>query len=193
MTYNERKEMEREDLKRQRDERTALITQYLRDEITGTPYNIEIHGMKDYDDYAMVGYSFSIGNFKQEDEAYWSKDTDEKDLVKRIVDHIVYIESLREKYPDFAAKNDYIQANRKFCKTAKLMHTGYEKVYQPSYELCDLLKLPNTTSCGCGGGDYEIKRTPLRVKDFADNIDRLTNYFLDCISDLRQLKAGLTK
>ena len=55
-------------------------------------------------------------------------------------------------------------------------------------ELCGYLKLPNTTSCGFGGGDYEIKKTPRRVKDFNENIDRLCLFFADCIGELRGMK-----
>ena len=107
-----------------------------------------------------------------------------------IVKHILYIEQLRKDYPNYAAQNDYIQKHRKFFRKCKSSHSDCEEFYIKA-ELCGMLKLPNTTDCGFGGGDYEIKKTPKRVKDFKSNIDNLCLFMSDCIAELRQMKHGI--
>ena len=65
---------------------------------------------------------------------------------------------------------------------------GYQRRYYLDIKLCDYLKLPNTTDWGFGGGDYEIKRTPKRLKEYNENIDKTIDMLLDCISDLKKMK-----
>jgi hypothetical protein len=102
-----------------------------------------------------------------------------------------YRKELRNKYPYFCMQNDYIQSNRIFSKTFKLDGGNNGKPFYMNGELCNYLKLPNTTSCSCGGGDYEIKRTPMRTKQFLTNISTCISEFEKYIDELKILQNGL--
>lgn len=95
---------------------------------------------------------------------------------------------MRKQYPSYARQNDHIQKYRKYQRACKLYDDGYRKDAYLKAELCEYLKLPNTTDCSVGGGDYEIKKTPKRVRDFNENIDRLCLFLSDCIAELRGMK-----
>ena len=68
---------------------------------------------------------------------------------------------------------------------------GYKRDCYFTVNLASYLKLPNTTSCSCGGGDYEIKRTPKRVEEYNKNIDVVIDNLLDCIAELKMKKYKL--
>ena len=138
--------------------------------------------------YYSVRYEFELDNYTQQDVILWKNDESLEDLIKRVNDHIEYIKELRVQYPEYCKQNDYIQSNRDYKKELILTHMGYQQRYYLDIKLCDYLKLPNTTDCGFGGGDYEIKRTPKRVKEYNENIDKTIDMLLDCISDLKKMK-----
>jgi|GEM_PF-6116967 len=146
--------------------------------------------VNDYEElkYYSVRYEFELDNYTQQDVILWKNDESLEDLIKRVNDHIEYIKELRVQYPEYCKQNDYIQSNRDYKKELILTHMGYQQRYYLDIKLCDYLKLPNTTDCGFGGGDYEIKRTPKRVKEYNENIDKTIDMLLDCISDLKKMK-----
>lgn len=140
--------------------------------------------------YLTVYYTYILDdNYTDTDTSFWQANQSLEDFVQNIKRHVNYIIELRQKYAEYAKKNDYIQRNRRFDKEIMLYDEGYPTKVNMSLKLCGYLKLPNTTECSVGGGDYEIKRTPQRFQDFIENIDRLTEFFIDCISDLRVLKS----
>ena len=146
--------------------------------------------VNDYEDlkYYSVKYEFELDNYTQQDVTFWENDESLEDLIKGVKDHIEYIKELRTQYPEYCKQNDYIQSNRDYKKELILTHMGYQQRYYLDIKLCDYLKLPNTTDCGFGGGDYEIKRTPKRLKEYNENIDKTIDMLLDCISDLKKMK-----
>lgn len=146
--------------------------------------------VNDYEElkYYSVKYEFELDNYIQQDMTLWGNDESLEDLIKRVNDHIEYIKELRTQYPEYCKQNDYIQSNRDYKKELILTHMGYQQRYYLDIKLCDYLKLPNTTDCGFGGGDYEIKRTPKRLKEYNENIDKTIDMLLDCISDLKKMK-----
>ena len=146
--------------------------------------------VNDYEElkYYSVKYEFELDNYTQQDVTFWENDESLEDLIKGVKDHIEYIKELRTQYPEYCKQNDYIQSNRDYKKELILTHMGYQQRYYLDIKLCDYLKLPNTTDCGFGGGDYEIKRTPKRLKEYNENIDKTIDMLLDCISDLKKLK-----
>lgn len=146
--------------------------------------------VNDYEElkYYSVKYEFEIDNYTQQDMTLWGNDESLEDLIKRVNDHIEYIKELRTQYPEYCKQNDYIQSNRDYKKELILTHMGYQQRYYLDIKLCDYLKLPNTTDYGFGGGDYEIKRTPKRLKEYNENIDKTIDMLLDCISDLKKMK-----
>ena len=146
--------------------------------------------VNDYEElkYYSVKYEFELDNYTQQDVTFWENDESLEDLIKGVKDHIEYIKELRTQYPEYCKQNDYIQSNRDYKKELILTHMGYQQRYYLDIILCDYLKLPNTTDCGFGGGDYEIKRTPKRLKEYNENIDKTIDMLLDCISDLKKMK-----
>lgn len=137
-----------------------------------------------------ISYEFTKNNFSQNETSIWDYEEEFEVVAERIKKKILYIAELREKFPEYAVLNDYIQANRKFEKTIQLEEKNYNSAIVRA-ELTSYLKLPNTTSCGFGGGEYEIKRTPTRVETFKNNINTLINCFVDYISELRGIFQGL--
>lgn len=145
------------------DERYVVIT-----------YNIEIDGVWYANEKSIYDYTESLESCGLKSAEKWE-----------------YVRELRRKYPEYCKQNDYIQLHRQYKKDFKL-DSGYNgTVFQLSGELCNLLKLPNTTSCGVGGGDNAIKHTPVRTKQFLSNIDICISKFEEYISELKTLKLGL--
>lgn len=181
--YEERKQRKAEREKEVYDTLNRLIAEYGY-EVSGIDINFE-----KYEEAGSIGYHFKLSDgFEQEDSHYWEWQESVEEAAEKIKKHIDYIAELRKQYPEFAKQNDYIQAHRKYGRVCKLYNEGYLMEVRLLAELCGYLKLPNTTSCGFGGGDYEIKKTPRRVKDFNENIDRLCLFFADCIGELRGMK-----
>lgn len=149
---------------------------------------IELLAITERNDGYDVKVAFTLDGYRQEDNFYWGADESQESFIMSVKKRIDYIKELREKYPDYCKQNDYIQANSMFSKTIKLTHMGYSKDFYLNIQLADYMKLPNTTSCSCGGGDYEIKRTPKRVEEYNKNIDITIDAMLDCISELRRKK-----
>lgn len=145
------------------DERYVVIT-----------YNIEIDGVWYKNEKSIYDYTENLESCGQKTSENWK-----------------YVRELREKYPDYCKQNDYIQSHRQYKKDFKLDNGYNGTVFQMSGELCNLLKLPNTTSFGCGGGDNAIKHTPVRTKQFLSNIDTCVSKFGEYISELKTLKLGL--
>lgn len=138
--------------------------------------------------YYSVRYEFELDNYTQQDMILWENDESLEDLIKRVNEHLEYIKELRTQYPEYCKQNDFIQSNRDYKKELILTHMGYQQRYYLDIKLCDYLKLPNTTDWGFGSGDYEIKRTPKRLKEYNENIDKTIDMLLDCISDLKKMK-----
>jgi len=171
----ERREKEKEELRTQ-------LEKSLKDE------SIEVLSMNEYDESYKVVIAFTLDGFRQEDDFYWNGDESREDFINKIKKRINYIKELREQYPEYCKQNDFIQTNSKFRKEFNLTHMGYDRKFYLELQLADFLKLPNTTSCSFGGGDYEIKRTPKRVEEYNKNIDIAIDVLLDCIAELKQRK-----
>lgn len=184
-------EFDAEEKERQKEkELMEALNDAFTDEERITVTDVKAYPEEDRDGRSLrVDYTYTLtDNYTDVDYSYWWENETIDELTSRVREHIDYITQLRQEYPEYAKKNDYIQRNRSFDKEVTLYDNGYPTKVSMSLKLCGYLKLPNTTECGFGGGDYEIKRTPKRFKDFNENIDRLTEFFLDCISDLRILK-----
>lgn len=193
MTLGDMREAERKERDLQRENRNQELLKELLEKLDNP--EIKFHDanvdLEKYDKAGCVSLSFELKDgFKQEDDFYWEWNESVDDIADKIVKHILYIEQLRKDYPNYAAQNDYIQYHRKFFRKCTSAHSDCEEFYIKA-ELCRMLKLPNTTDCSFGGGDYEIKKTPKRVKDFKDNIDKICLFMSDCIAELRQMKRGI--
>jgi len=142
----------------------------------------------------VINYKFQIDGDPFEDNALFEFTDDIEKEVERIRKHIQYISDLMHQYPLFYAQNKYIQAHRVIKRkfdTPSLGYSGYGNEGHFEASLCGLLKLPNSTECSCGGGDYEIKRTPQRVSDFIANADASITFMRGLIAELEALKAGI--
>lgn len=191
MTYGDIKNADYEERKQRKAEREKEVYDTLNRLLVETGYEvsgIDINFEK-YEEAGSIDYRFKLlDGFEQEDSHYWEWQESVEEAAEKIKKHIDYIAELRKQYPEFAKQNDYIQEHRKYGRVCKLYDEGYLREVRLLAELCGYLKLPNTTSCGFGGGDYEIKKTPRRVKDFNENIDRLCLFLADCIGELRGMK-----
>lgn len=188
MTLAEKRNKEYQELQeRKENERLELETQ-LKESLSLE--SIEFLSLKENSDNynCSVKLTFTLDGYRQEDDFYWRSDESREAFIQHVKDRIGYIKELREKHPEFCKQNDYIQVNSKFHKAIPLTHMGYKKEFSFDIQLADYLKLPNTTNCGFGGGDYEIKRTPKRVEEYNKNIDITIDILLDCISELKQKK-----
>lgn len=185
MTRAERKNKEWEELQKRQAKEMEEIQQQLKDALDFD--EIKVHELKessgDWD--LTVVFQFTIDGYTQEDSALWDSSESLETFVDKVKRRIGYIRELRDQYPEYCKQNDFIQLHSIFNKTLTLTHMGYERHYDFCIELADYLKLPNTTSTGFGGGDYEIKRTPKRVKEYNENIDKAINFLIDCITELR--------
>lgn len=103
---------------------------------------------------------------------------DVADKIAKHEKHYEYIVELWSQYPRFCLINEVLQKYRVF----KIDDVGVIK-------LTGQLILPNTTECGFGGGDYEIKRTPEREKKFLQNIDKFTLILTKAVVELQEVKA----
>lgn len=193
MTYGDIKNKDYEERKQMNERRNLELLKELKEGFQQTGYeffNISVNFEK-YEEAGEVEYDFKLQDgYIQTDSSYWRWDESVSDIVNSIKKHVKCIEKLRQEYPDYALYNDHIQKYRNFERTCKLTHNGYIQEAHISALLCGYLKLPNTTECGFGGGDYELRRTPQRVKDFNHNIDTLCLFLADCIGDLRKIKLG---
>jgi len=152
-------------------------------------YNAKVLNIHEAERDLRIVYSFILEDgYSEEQIGFWDYDEDISVFIEKQKRSLEYIKTLRKSFPNQAIQNDYIQKNRIYKKKFRLSHLGYIQYSELKLELCGLMKLPNTTSCSCGGGDYEIKRTPLRANDFKENIDTTIDSLLDVISDLKKLK-----
>lgn len=174
---------------RRRSEEIAEIQKNLFDALSG--FDVEVISLKENsEDWTLsVKYRFTLDGYTQEDVSFWQGDESIEDFYSKVKKHIDYIRALREQYPEYCQQNDYIQNHSNFQKSLQLTHMGYKRQYSFCVQLADYLKLPNATSCSFGGGDYEIKRTPQRVAEYNQNIDRTIDFLLDCIAELRGMKC----
>lgn len=188
MTLKEIKEREYLEQKERKQKEQQEITQYLQESLSNE--NIKVFNIRENsEDYSLyIDLEFTLDGYTQKDTFLWDASKSIEDFIKGAKNRIDYIKELREQYPDFCKANDFIQTNSVFVKTLKITHMGYDKRYDFRVDLADYLKLPNTTSCSVGGGDYEIKRTPRRVKEYNENIDITVDFLLECITELRNRK-----
>lgn len=193
LTFGDIKKADAEERELQKEKRNKELLQQLCKQLENPEIkfsDVDIDFEK-YEDAGYVTLSFELKDgFKQEDDLRWRWDESVEDVASKITKYILYIQQLRTTYPDYAVQNDYIQSHRRFFRKCKSSHSNCEEFYVKA-ELCGMLKLPNTTDCSCGGGDYEIKRTPKRVKDFKNNIDNICLFMSDCIAELRQMKREI--
>ena len=191
MTFGEIKNTDYEMRKEQQAKREEELKQILEkclDDIGCDVSNVSIN-FEAYKEAGSVSYTFKLDDgFTDDDSICWDWDKSAEDLADSIKSRIDYIVKLRNQYPEYAEVNDYIQERRLFEKKCDLRHNGYLYPCTIKANLCGYLKLPNTTDCSCGGGDYEIKRTPGRLEDFNKNIDTLCIFLAGCISDLQNMK-----
>lgn len=186
MTLREMRDLEYEELQKRREKEREEIKQSLEEALNAE--SIELLSIDSSSDGYKVVVAFTLDGFRQEDGFYWDLDESREDFTNKVKKYIDYIKELREQYPEYCKQNDYIQTNRDFYKKITLTHMGYKRTYELKLKLADYLKLPNTTSCSVGGGDYEIRRTPQRVEEFNKNIDIAIDALLDCIAELKQRK-----
>jgi len=188
MTLQEKRNQEYREMQERKEKEHLELKEQLKEALSLE--SIKFLSMKENSEdwSSAVKLAFTLDGFRQEDDFYWSADKSQEAFVQQVKDRIDYIEELRAKYPDYCRQNDYIQSNSKFCKKILLTHMGYNRQFYFELQLADYLKLPNSTSCSCGGGDYEIKRTPKRVEEYNKNIDITIDALLDCISELKQKK-----
>lgn len=192
MTYGEILNADNKEAEMRKNEREKEVYETLKNILYQADYEVtEIKiFFQEYEEAGKIEYHFILSDgYEQDDSYYWSWEETVEKASERIKKHIDYIAQLRKQYPEYAAWNDHIQKFREYEKECVLLDRGYERTAKISAELCGYLKLPNTTSCSFGGGDYEIKKTPQRVKDFNENIDKLCLFLADCISELRGLKV----
>jgi len=193
MNLSDKRNQEYQELKERRAKEEQELHELLK--IALSTESIELLSIKEDKENLsfIVSLAFTLDGYRQEDIFYWKSNESQEEFILSVKNMIDYIKELRSQYPEFCHQNDYIQTNSKFQKTITLTHTGYEYKFTFNIELADYLKLPNTTSCSCGGGDYQIKRTPVRVEEFNKNIDITIDVLLDCISELKQKKYTLIK
>ena len=169
MTYGEIKNADYEEREKRKAEREKELIDMLNNLLSENDYevsDIEIDFEK-HDEAGSIEYHFKLSDgFEQTDSYYWQWNESVEEVAEKIKKHIDYIEELRNQYPDYARQNDHIQKHRKYQKVCKLTDEGYPRDAYLKAELCGYLKLPNTTNCSYGGGDYEIKKTSGRVKGF---------------------------
>jgi len=154
-------------------------------------YNVELIKIEENEESLSVDYNYTIDGVKNIDRNYWHYDEELDELLYKIKRHLDYIKKIRENFPLYAKQNDFIQKNRHYEKELVLTEMGYERKHTFRLDLCSYLKLPNTTSNSFGGGDYEIKRTPQRVKEYNENIDKTVMFLIDMISELNTLKCNI--
>ena len=130
-------------------------------------------------------------NYIQEDCFFWESNKSLEEVCKNIQKNINYILEIYCKYKKYCLLNKYIQANITYKR--QIQRDCYDNNSIISLKLGDYLKLPNTTSCSVGGGDYEIKRTPERIKKFKSSIDNAIDELLNAITDLKNIKSEITK
>ena len=191
MTYGEILNADYKEAEMRLKEREKEVYKTLKNLIFESDYKVRKIKIcfRKYEEAGEISYHFILPDgYEQDDTYYWKWSESVEEASERIKKKIDYIVELRKKYPKYAAWNDHIQKFREYERECKLLDRGYETTAKLSAELCGYLKLPNTTSCGFGGGDYEIKRTPERVKDFNENIDKLCLFLADCMSELRRMK-----
>jgi len=187
MTLGEMRRQELEDNQKRRQEERLELQRLLAEALSED--SIEVLSISDNDeDRYTVKLAFTLDGFRQEDDFYWMSDESQEDFIEKAKRHVGYIKELRMQYPDYCKQNDFIQANGKFSKKLVLTHMGYNREFYFEVDLADYLKLPNTTCCSFGGGDYEIKRTPQRVQEYNKNIDLTVDFLIDCIAELKQRK-----
>ena len=187
MILREIRLLEIEELQKRREKEQEELKKEL--ETTLNNETVEVVSMTEYDEESYkVVIQFMLDGFRQEDDFYWNGDESKENFIGKVKKRIDYIKELREQYHEYCKQNDYIQKNSKYRKEINLTHVGYNRKFYIDLQLADYLKLPNTTSTGVGGGDYEIKRTPQRVKEYNDNIDIVIDALIDCIAELKQKK-----
>lgn len=190
-TLGEIRDLEYKEIEERRRKRNDELERELKKQLKTALGNeeIEVLSMRDLGDDYMVEIAFTLDCYRQVDNFYWNDNESKEKFIENTKRRIEYIKELRKQYPSYCKQNDYIQTNRDFSKKIVLTHMGYKREFELNLELADYLKLPNTTDTGFGGGDYEIKRTPKRVKEYNENIDIVIDALIDCIAELKQKKC----
>jgi len=152
-------------------------------------YNVVVLKINNRDEYLEISYTYTTNEHTENDSSYWMYDDSIETLIGQIKRHLNYIKELRDKYPFYVKQNDFIQSKRIYKKTINLKNGGYDRKQEFNIELCEYLKLPNTKIGSYGGGDYDIKQTPKRVKEYNTNIERTVMFLIDVISELNSMKC----
>ena len=134
-----------------------------------------------------ISKRYSVNGFDFEDDGYVDYGTEIRDFVLRANRTVEYIEKLWKDYPEFCEATEILRKYSIFS-IPKVNH---------SLMLTDKLILPNVVSYNqtntfssgggsCGGGDYEVKRTPERVKKYLANSDKLIDILEKSVLELRK-------
>ena len=186
MTLYEILDAESQKIEEYKNQKFADLNKSLCDALANE--RVELLRIKPCEQYYRVDIAFTLDGYRQEIICIWDFDESQDVFIEGIKLRVSYIKELRQKYPEFCKQNDYIQTNSNFKKTLHLTDGGYPIDYVFNIFLANYMELPNTTRCSSGGGDYEIKRTPMRVKEFNKNIDKTIDFLIDCITELKLLK-----
>ncbi len=186
MKLHEILDLESQKIQEYKNQKIADLNKSLSDALDDECF--ELLRIKPCEQYYRVDLVLTLDGYKQEMLFIWDFNESQETLIEKIKARVSYIKELRQKYPEFCRQNDYIQMNSNFKKTLHLTDGGYPIDYVFNIFLANYMELPNTTRCSRGGGDYEIKRTPMRVKEFNKNIDKTIDFLIDCITELKLLK-----
>lgn len=186
MKLHEILDLESQKIQEYKNQKNADLNKSLSDALDDECF--ELLGIKPYEQYYRVDLVFTLDGYKQEMLFIWDFNENQETLIEKIKARVSYIKELRQKYPQYCRQNDYIQTNSNFRKTLHLTDGGQPRDYIFNIFLANYMELPNTTRSSFGGGDYEIKKTPERVKEFNKNIDKTIDFLIDCITELKNRK-----
>jgi hypothetical protein len=138
---------------------------------------VKIDQQSDEDGSYRIETKMVINGYEYQDTNWLKNDEHISGFVTMATRHYDYIKKLWDEFPEYCKVNEILQSMRNF----QVKDIG-------TITLCRMLKLPNTTECSMGGGDYEVKRTPERANEFLANIDKYTRIFSTAIMDLQDIK-----
>ncbi len=126
------------------------------------------------DDGLRISKKYSVNGFDFEDDGYINYEEEISIFVLSANRTVEYIEKLWKDYPEFCEATERLREYSFFSipgVNTRLMLT--DQLILPSRVTYNQTNTFSGGGGGCGGGDYEVKRTPQRVKKYIENSDKL--------------------
>lgn len=151
-----------------------------------------INSMVAAEDGKKVIISYNVNGFDYEEDSYLGYSEEISDFVARNNKKIDYIAQLWQDYPEFCEATERLRKYSLFSIRGVNEHLMLtDKLILPSRITFNQNDTFRSGGASFGGGDYEVKRTPERVRKYIANSDKLISILEESLSELKRRKEEI--